>query len=171
MRLVFLADLHGNLPAVLALEEQLKTLHPDETWFLGDAVGKGPSNAETCDWVRAHCDHFVGGNWDYGVGGKEYPADEYFWNQLGQERMHWLNSLPREAEITVSGVRFRLFHGRPVTPLMGATTESEVLGTAFERDGERFGGIIFADCHRPFIRSITQGYAINTGSVGNSISP
>lgn len=169
MKILFLADLHGNLPATLALEKQLPRIAPDQTWFLGDAVGKGPSNAETCDWVRAHCDHFVGGNWDYGIGGREYPADHYFWNQLGEERLRWLNSLPREAEITVSGIRFRLFHGRPVTELMTATTDSAVMAQAFQRDGETFGGIIFADSHRPFIRSLSAGYAVNTGSVGNSL--
>ena len=55
MRIVMLADLHGNLPATLAMERELQRLRPDQVWFLGDAVGKGPSNAETCDWVRAHC--------------------------------------------------------------------------------------------------------------------
>ena len=117
MKILFLADLHGNLPATLALEKQLPRIGADQLWYLGDAVGKGPSNAETCDWVRAHCDHFVGGNWDYGIGGKQFPADDYYWQQLGPERMAWLNSLPSEAEATVSGVRFRLFHGRPVTVL------------------------------------------------------
>lgn len=169
MKILFLADLHGNLPATLALEKQLPRIGADQLWYLGDAVGKGPSNAETCDWVRAHCDHFVGGNWDYGIGGREYPADGYFWNQLGEERLRWLNGLPRETELTLSGVRFRVFHGRPVTELLTTTTDSSVMGAAFSRGEETFGGIIFADSHRPFVRSLAQGYAINTGSVGNSL--
>ena len=49
MRIVMLADLHGNLPATLAMERELQRIRPDQVWFLGDAVGKGPSNAETCD--------------------------------------------------------------------------------------------------------------------------
>ena len=32
-----------------------------------------------------------------------------------------------------------------------------------------FGGVIFADSHRPFIRTLKEGYIVNTGSVGNSI--
>lgn len=169
MRVLFLGDLHGNLPATLALEKQLDRIAADEVWFLGDAVGKGPSNAETCDWVRAHCDHFIGGNWDYGIGGKEYEADHYYWNQLGEERMSWLNSLPLEDEITVGGIRFRLFHGRPVTELILAQTDKEMMFDCFRRGDETYGGVIFADSHRPFVRTLDTGYIMNTGSVGNSM--
>lgn len=169
MKIVMLADLHGNLPATQAMESHLKRLAPDEIWFLGDAVGKGPSNAETCDWVRRHCTLCLGGNWDYGIGGKQFAADDYFWDQLGPERMAWLNGLPREAEVTLGGVRFRLFHGRPVMPLMKVNDDKELLSRAFHRDGEDFGGVIFADSHRPFVRALHEGYIINTGSVGNSM--
>lgn len=169
MRIVMLADLHGNLPATQAMDKHLKSLAPDEIWFLGDAVGKGPSNAETCDWVRQHCTLCLGGNWDYGIGGRQFAADGYFWSQLGPERMAWLNGLPREAEVTLGGVRFRLFHGRPVMPLMQVNDDKALLSQAFQRDGEAFGGVIFADSHRPFVRSLHDGYIINTGSIGNSM--
>lgn len=169
MKILFLGDLHGNLPATLAMEKQLDAIRPDQVWFLGDAVGKGPSNAETCDWVRAHCDHFIGGNWDYGIGGKEYAADEYFWDQLGPERMAWLNGLPREAELTLAGIRFRLFHGRPVTELLKVNSETKDLEATFHAEAGDFGGVIFADSHRPFVRTLSTGYIMNTGSVGNSM--
>ena len=67
-KIAMLGDLHGNLTATLAMEKALKDYHVDEIWFLGDAVGKGPQSRETCDWVRANCTRFVGGNWDYGIG-------------------------------------------------------------------------------------------------------
>ncbi len=169
MKIALLADLHGNLPATRAMEAALDRAAPEEIWFLGDAVGKGPSNAETCDWVRANCTLCVGGNWDYGIGGQEFPADDYFWNQLGPERMAWLNGLPREAERTISGVRFRLFHGRPVTELMVAQDPKEKLSTAFRTESGVYGGVIFADSHRPFFRTLDAGYIVNTGSVGNSL--
>ncbi|MBR2718780.1 MAG: hypothetical protein IKB78_05755 [Clostridia bacterium] len=83
--------------------------------------------------------------------------------------MRWLNTLPREAEITLGGVRFRLFHGRPVTPLMQVNDDKELLGRAFHTEKGDFRGVIFADSHRPFVRSLHDGYIINTGSVGNSL--
>ena len=169
MKLALVGDLHGNLPATMAMEKELSAVGAEEIYFLGDAVGKGPSNAETCDWVRMHCTVCVGGNWDYGIGGREFPADEYFWNQLGEERMAWLNALPREAELWMSGVRFRLFHGRPVTDLLTVQMDKEVLERTFHTPAGDFGGVIFADCHRPFLRTLNAGYMLNTGSVGNSM--
>lgn len=41
-KILFLADLHGNMPATLALEKEIDRIKPDVIWFLGDAVGKGP---------------------------------------------------------------------------------------------------------------------------------
>ncbi len=169
MKIAMIGDLHGNYVATLALEKALEKVKPDEIWFLGDAVGKGPHSRQTCDWVRSHCTRFVGGNWDYGIGGREFSEDGYFWDQLGEERLAWLNSLPREMNAYISGVHFRLFHGRPVTPLMSAQTDKEILGAAFRAHGVNYTGIIFADSHRPFVRTLAEGYAINTGSVGNSL--
>lgn len=169
MKHLFLGDLHGNWPATQAMARMIERLAPDEVWFLGDAVGKGPSNAATCDWVRANCSHFIGGNWDYGIGGKEYEADHYYWEQLGEERLQWLNSLPREDEVTLGGIRFRLFHGRPVTELISVQADKTVMEATFATENGQYGGVIFADSHRPFFRTLSTGYMMNTGSVGNSM--
>ena len=169
MRILFLGDLHGNMVAARALENVIHEISPDDIWFLGDAVGKGPQSDETCDWVREHCRHFIGGNWDYGIADKAFPADEYFWNQLGPERMQWLSALPSEAELMLSGIRFRLFHGRPVTDLLQSDSDKALLEAVFHTERGDFGGAIFADSHRPFFRTLSGGYLINTGSVGNSM--
>lgn len=169
MRIAMLGDLHGNLPATLAIERALSGLRVDEIWFLGDAVGKGPQSRETCDWVRANCTRIIGGNWDYGVGGKHFPADVYYWDQLGPERLQWLSSLPREMDVTISGTRFRLFHGRPVTELLRVQDDQARLSETFTANGVTYGGVIFADSHRPFLRTLNQGYMLNTGSVGNTM--
>lgn len=169
MKIAFIGDLHGNYIATQALEAEIKRHNVDEIWFLGDAVGKGPQNAETCDWVRANCKVCIGGNWDYGIGGKEFPEDGYFWAQLGPERMEWLRTLPSESDCWISGTHFRLFHGRPVTPLISVQESKEVFAQAFRANGTTYTGIIFADSHRPFVRTLNDGYALNTGSVGNSM--
>ncbi|MDO4484063.1 MAG: metallophosphoesterase family protein [Clostridia bacterium] len=166
MKIALLGDLHGNWAATCAMDKALKTIAPDEIWFLGDSVGKGPSSDKTCDWVRQNCTVCVGGNWDYGIGFKEFSEDQYFWDMLGEERMAWLRSLPDEAELVMSGIRFRLFHGRPKMPLMSAQDSRELLEATFVNGEEKYGGVIFADSHRAFIRTLNTGYMINTGSVG-----
>lgn len=169
MRLALVADLHGNLPALEAMDAYLRRLGPDEIWFLGDAVGKGPQNAQTCDWVRANCARAVGGNWDYGIGRSQFAADNYFWDQLGPERMAFLASLPEEMEAWISGVRFRFFHGRPVSPLLLAQTDRALVEPFFHTPRGDYGALCFADSHRPFFRTLDAGYYMNTGSVGNSM--
>ncbi|MBR4145074.1 MAG: metallophosphoesterase [Lachnospiraceae bacterium] len=35
-KILFIADLHGNMPATLALEKEISRIQPDDIWFLGD---------------------------------------------------------------------------------------------------------------------------------------
>ena len=181
-RIVFLGDLHGNYVATQAMEAYLEKIRPDQVWFLGDAVGKGPSNAETCDWVKEHCDFFLKGNWDEWICECHYNRNAseqnpfakenlFFADQIGEERLNWLHSLPYESEILISGLRFRLVHGRPIDDLYQGYDPDEKFDKGFRSidKNTKYDGLICADSHRPFVRSMHKGYAINTGSIGNSI--
>ena len=48
-------------------------------------------------------------------------------------------------------------------------TEKELLEPLFHTPSGDFDGVIFADSHRPFFRTLDCGYIMNTGSVGNSM--
>ena len=175
-KILFLADLHGNMPATRALEKEIKRIKPDDIWFLGDAVGKGPESDKTLDWVRKNCNHFIAGNWDTGMvyysktRPKKFMQDKFYWDQLGKERLEWLESLPLEDEILISGINFRLIHGRMIDINYHSNLTLEELKKGFtDTKGILHGGFISADCHMPYIREMELGYAINTGSVGNSL--
>ena len=171
MKIVLLADLHGNMVATEAMERELERIEPDDIWLLGDAVGKGPESDKTCDWVRNHCKHWIAGNWDRSM--SLYPDYNAFYiKQIGQERIAWLDSLPLEDELEISGFRFRLVHGRFLDPLYMSFDPDEKLREGFKfKDGRPDAdGMICADCHRPFIRPLEGGYALNTGSVGDNLS-
>lgn len=171
MKIILLADLHGNMTATEAIERELDRIKPDDVWFLGDAVGKGPESDKAVDWVKKRCSHWIAGNWDRAM--SLYPDyNEWYINQIGPERLAWLDSLPLEDELEISGIRFRLVHGRFLDPLYLSYDPDEKL-----REGFRFhdgrpdaNGMICADSHRPFIRPLENGYALNTGSVGNNLS-
>ena len=170
MKIAVLADLHGNMVATEAMERELDRIRPDEVWFLGDAVGKGPESDRTIDWVRTHCDHWIAGNWDRVL--SVLPEKNAFYiNQIGQERLDWLNSLPLEDELELGGMRFRLVHGREIDPLYVSNDPEEKLrgGLRFHDGRPDANCLICADAHRPFIRPLEGGYAINTGSVGNNL--
>ncbi len=170
MKIVLLSDLHGNMTAAEAMERELDRLRPDDVWFLGDAVGKGPENHRTCDWVRSRCTHWVAGNWDRGLSA-DREKHPFYAAQLGPARFAWLDSLPLEDELTIAGLRFRLLHGRFLDPMYQSGDPDEVLRQGFRfHDGRPDAdGFICADSHRPFVRPIGSGYAINTGSVGNNL--
>ena len=171
MKIVLLADLHGNMVATEAMERELDRICPDDVWFLGDAVGKGPESDRTCDWVRSRCRHWIAGNWDRAI--RMYPEYNAFYiRQIGEERLDWLDSLPLEDELEIGGIRFRLVHGRFLDPLYLSFDPDEKLREGFRfHDGRpEANGMICADSHRPFVRPLEGGYAINTGSVGNNLS-
>lgn len=171
MKIALVADLHGNRPAVEALEEDLKRTAPDCIYCLGDIVGKGPSSDYTFDWAMANCQLVLGGNWDYGVGCKQFPRDDFYWNQLGEQRMRRLSALPREHEMVCSGRRVRLFHGRPVMRELLRVYEDASLIDPFFSDGAggRYDVVIYADSHRQALRTMTPGLWVNIGSVGNAM--
>lgn len=183
-KILFLADLHGNYTATKAMEKEIEKIKPDEIWFLGDAVGKGPRNDLTCDWVREHCDHHLKGNWDEWIcrayRDRDLPDEKknrfdpglrFYWEQMGGERVTWLNSLSQEDSIWISGLHFRLIHGRTIDALYQPSDPTETLEKGLiGSDGKtKYDAVICADCHRTFIRALNYGYALNTGSIGNAI--
>lgn len=168
MTIALIADLHGNMTAVQALELDLKRRGADAIWCLGDLVGKGPSSDRTFDWALANCDLILRGNWDEGVGKKLFPNDAFYYQQLGKERLKRLTSFPLEHHARLSGRRIRLLHGRPVmkeliNPHLSPPNELEAL---FEGG---FHVVGYADTHRQSLRTLSNGILFNTGSVGNGL--
>lgn len=166
--IALVADLHGNLPAVEALDRDLKKRGIEKIWCLGDVVGKGPSSADTYDWALSRCEILLMGNWDSGIAFKEFPKDQFYYDQLGEKRMQGLKEFLPEYECMISGRKMRLFHGRPILPApIQIYHEEELLSPYFLPDFDVVG---YADVHRQGMRVLGhQGLLFNTGSVGNGI--
>jgi predicted phosphodiesterase len=71
MKLAVISDIHGNLPALEAVLNEIDNeVQPDQVWVLGDLAAHGPHPAECVEVVRerheADKDHFkvIGGNTD-----------------------------------------------------------------------------------------------------------
>ena len=171
MRLALIADLHGNRPATQALERDLTLRRPDKIYCLGDIVGKGPSSDFTFDWAMANCDLVLGGNWDLYLGLKTFEPDNYYWHQLGEERLSALRELPLETTITLSGRRIRLFHGRPIMQQLihAHDKKEEILPLFTDASGQLCDVAVYADAHRQSMRSVQSHYLYNCGSVGNAL--
>lgn len=167
MKIALIADLHGNMTAVSTLEKDLLRRAPDQIWCLGDLVGKGPSSDRTFDWAMQHCDVVLRGNWDEGLGLKQFPNDAFYHEQLGEKRLKALRELPLETSLTLSGKRIRMIHGRPIMKTLHTILDTpDVLCPLFAPD---YDYVIYGDAHRQALRTLDCGLLINTGSIGNSL--
>lgn len=170
LKLALVADLHGNYTATLALEQALQNMNIDRLICLGDIVGKGPSSHKTCDWAFNHCNNIIAGNWDIGISHRRFPNDDFYWNQLGQERLSKLADLPLEYHFEYAGVKIRCIHGRPIMPeLLPSDSPNSAFEPLFTANGKRFNIVVFADTHRQLLRTTNCGHIVNTGSVGNAL--
>jgi len=117
------------------------------------------------------CDLVLGGNWDIFVGYKSFEPDNYYWRQLGEQRLNTLRELPLETTITLSGRRIRLFHGRPTMQrLIHAHDKKEdILPLFTDANGEICDVAGYADAHRQALRSVQEHFLFNCGSVGNAL--
>ena len=165
--IALVADLHGNLPATLAVDEDIRARGIRRIWCLGDIVGKGPSSADTFDWAVSRCEFILQGNWDEGIGKKLFPKDEFYYRQLGEKRLNMLLEFPLEHVCFFSGRKMRLFHGRPIMQRPYYVTEgNDVFSPYFAPDWDVVG---YADVHCPGLRAVGKGILFNTGSVGNGL--
>src|SRR5438876_8037295 len=124
MRVLLVADIHGNWPALQALNE------PHDVCFcLGDLVDYALEPAPCIDWVRRHAHFAVRGNHDHGVAqdirvngrnGFKYLSGVtrvLTRDRLGAEELRFLASLPVTKVVTIDDVRILLVHATPRDPL------------------------------------------------------
>lgn len=168
MRLLILADLHANGEAVRAIDEPF-----DAMVIVGDLVDWGVQPAETVDFARRHADWLVRGNHDDSIAraaatGQWERFDSHSVDQLGPERVAFLDDLPLDCAFEFGGARFAVFHGSPTDPLNGVirpdTAEEEV---ETMMDGVKADFVLLGHTHVEMNRELPDGRRlVNPGSVG-----
>lgn len=168
-RIALIGDLHGNMPAVEALDKDLSARGIDTVWCLGDVVGKGPSSDRVYDWAVERCSVLIMGNWDEGIGYRQFAPDAFYWEQLGERRMEGLRNFSREYITLISGRKLRLIHGRPIMrSAVQVYADAENFYPLFSPD---IDVLAYADVHRQGQRLLNGGkILLNCGSVGNGMS-
>ncbi|MEI6126367.1 MAG: metallophosphoesterase [Pseudomonadota bacterium] len=86
MKIAFVADVHGNLEALLSVKKSLKNEGADEVLFLGDIVGYGASPNECIDIAREISDTVLAGNHDWASIGK---SSTYNFNPIARDALQW----------------------------------------------------------------------------------
>ncbi len=169
-KIALIADIHGNIPALSAVEEDIKRRGADKIYCLGDMCGRGPNGSYVIDWCRANCEVIVLGNWDCHIINR---AREDYLQEVGEQRREYLTTLPLFHRMWISGRRVHLFHGRPLKPdiIWHDWPDEKKLSLFSLIEDEHPADIIgVADIHRQYKTDFKDDYRFifNTGSVGNS---
>jgi putative phosphoesterase len=124
MRILVVSDIHGNWPALAAINEP-----HDVCLCLGDLVDYGPDPAACVRWAMKHAHYSIRGNHDHGVAqgipvtgenGYRYltkVSRPLMWDALGPEERRFLLQLPLTRRVTLDGKRFLMVHATPRDPL------------------------------------------------------
>lgn len=64
MKRALISDIHGNLEALVAVLDDIRSMGADEIYCLGDIIGYGPNPCECLDYVRKRCRVTILGNHD-----------------------------------------------------------------------------------------------------------
>jgi predicted phosphodiesterase len=103
MRIAFISDIHGNLPALLAVFELIDSQKPDRIISLGDIVGYGPYPSECVEFLQNRNIVNLLGNHDAGVIGtqdlKLFREPNHSWlkwskTQLSSAQLAYLEKSP-----------------------------------------------------------------------------
>lgn len=177
MRVAALADIHGNLPALEAVLDEVAREQPDLIVFCGD-VASGPMPAETIDRLqRIKQARFVRGNADRGLvdafDGKPPspmpgPFNDWCATQISQQQRDFLASFEDKGSMdNVDGVGRVLFcHASPrndTDVFLVSSPDERVRKLMLGVDAEV---VICGHTHMQFDRTVDGLRIINAGSIG-----
>ncbi len=190
MRLAFISDIHGNLPALDATLAGIATRDVDATYHLGDLVGYGPWPNEVIERIRDEGIAGISGNYDTTVAlghpscgcqhddprQRALSAESYAWTRarISEPNMRYLAGLPFRLDLRPLGGHRA---GPAITLVHGAATLNTVYWREDRPDrfsrkmlarlGAREGdAVLFGHTHEPWTRVVDGCTLVNTGSVG-----
>ncbi len=178
MRLAVLSDVHGNLPALEAVLEDVQRHRVDGIIVVGDLSG-GPHPAETTRLLRSLGCWMIRGNGDsrlvqYEAG--QLPAAWYRccsfallrwdYDRIDRGTLEFIKALPEQCVVTLDNTTpIRVVHGSPRDPAEGLCPDSEpdVLDVALAQVDESV--LVCGHTHIPWHVRRNGKLALNPGAV------
>ncbi len=176
MRLAVLADIHGNLPALEAVLEDLRAVRPELVVVNGDLIHRGPTNRAVLERVWEAPFRFTLGNHDDLVRrwaqrdpalAADHPlAASLAWTAAQLEAAHlaWIEGLPFGVELEALGVR--IHHGSPRHYREGYGPHLEAAALAEIARAYPARVLVGSHTHKPFVLEHGGTLILNTGAVG-----
>ena len=180
MRVAAIYDIHGNLPALEAVLQEIRQEKVDHIVVGGDVL-PGPMPRETLEPLR-NLDapaHFIYGNGEVAVlqqmSGKEpasvpqafRPIIRWTAERLDPAHQHWLSSWPKTLTLEIAGLGSVLFcHATPhnENDIFTKLTPEDRLPPVFE--GLSAATVVCGHTHMQFDRKIGLTRVVNAGSIG-----
>jgi putative phosphoesterase len=172
MRILVLADIHANWPALEAIREP-----HDLCLCLGDLVDYGVEPMPCIQWVRRNCHHVIRGNHDHAVAQNIVATGDMgyrmlaratrplMWQLLGAEEKTFLARLPITLRLTLDGFHFYLVHATPRDPLDEFLLDDAVQwGRRLQGDEAQI--VCVGHTHKQFLVQLDGCQVVNPGSVG-----
>ena len=175
MRIAVLADIHGNLRALEAVQSDLRRHGPDIVVNLGDHLSGPLQAAATADALMATDYVHIRGNHDRQLLDRPVermgPSDRAAFSQIQPHHREWLGQLPATLDID-SGIH--LCHGSPADDLKYLLEDVRREGVFLVPEKtleQRLGGmnrplILCGHSHIPRVVRIGGTLVVNPGSVG-----
>lgn len=176
-RLAILSDIHGNLPALEAVVDDMRSFRPDQVIAAGDVVNWGPFSAQVMERVAAEGWSAIRGNNEFYLLDYNTPRQPPYWNEYSllpwlyeQLRGRWhhiIAAWPDEVSLRFpDGPPLRVFHGIPGSPWIGITpiTPEDEIATWLANVPETV--VIGGHTHLQMDRRVGRWRLLNPGSVG-----
>jgi len=187
MHILLISDIHGNYPALEAIEDRFRIQSFDYIIHCGDSLVYGPFPNETLSWLEKNDAISILGNTDKKVikllRGKNFskPSDPekrimYTWTaeQLDDSSKRYILSLKKKDTLKVAATTrgqlrsylVGIYHGSPARAhefLFNTTSEKRFLELASMCEPEV---IVCGHSHDPFHKKFGNRHFINPGSVG-----
>jgi predicted phosphodiesterase len=181
MRLAAVSDIHGNLPALLAVHAEIERCDVDAVFNLGDIVSGPLWPVETVEWLMARNWPTVAGNHERQLQApleQQGPSDRFAATRLQPAHKRWLAALP--GQLRLPGDLW-LIHGTPdsdhtelletVTPDFGRDGNPGVRAARVDEVRQRLAGrgaalLLCGHTHMPRVCAVDGTLIVNPGSVG-----
>lgn len=182
-RITIFGDIHGNLPALEAVFQDMEARGLTDLYCLGDLVGYGTFPNEVVNLIRQRGIPTLMGNYDQGVGnnsddcGCAYKTDvdrrrgelSIAWSNAhtSDENKTFLRDLPAHIPLQIGDLKVLLVHGSPrkVNEYLFEDRPDDT----FERimDVAQADVLVCGHTHLPYHKMLPSGrHVINAGSVG-----